>query len=166
MTNQHFKTDNVDHGYSYQQAEYQGRSNGSRDEQKRREEKEKERQRRRERQAQAASAVVDEEEELRRAIELSKQTAAKEEQRRVNEVIGASKSQPQGSPSKEDDEFNFGSGFEKFSTNNKPVQGDNVNDFDFGSDVIQPKGKQDAEEFDFNFAGGSAAPQKKEEPQS
>jgi hypothetical protein len=57
--------------------------------------------------------------------------------------MDASKSQPQNaSPAKAEDEFNFGSGFEKFSTNNKPVQGDNVNDFDFGSDVIQPKGQQ------------------------
>ena len=82
----------------------------------------------------------------------------------VQEVISSSKAQPQNaSPAKSDDEFNFGTGFEKFSTNNKPVQGDNVNDFDFGSDVIQPKGsKQDEREFDFNFAGGSAAPQNKE----
>lgn len=174
MTNQHFKTDAaaVDHGYSYQQAEYQGKqSNGANNgvvEQKRKEDKEKDRQRRRERQAQAASGAIDEDEEIRRAIELSKETAKKEEKQRVKEVLTTSKAQPQNSsPAKAEDEFNFGSGFEKFSTNNKPVQGDNVNDFDFGSDVIQPKGAQKQEgEFDFNFNGGGAAPQKKEVPQS
>lgn len=84
---------------------------------------------------------------------------------RVKQVIGASRAQPQNSsPEKDDDEFDFGTGFEKFGTNNnRPVQGDDVNDFDFGSEVIQPKQNQD--EFDFNFAGGGAAPQKKEEVQ-
>ena len=87
---------------------------------------------------------MDEEEELRRAIELSKQTAAKEERLRVHEAQAASTAQPQRAPSlgKDEDEFDFGSGFEKFSTHNKPVHGDNVNDFDFGSDVIQPKSSQ------------------------
>ncbi len=98
---------------------------------------------------------MDEDEDIRRAIEASKQTAAKEEKIRVKEVQAISKI-PQ-SKKKSDDEFNFGSGFEKFSTNNKPVQGDNVNDFDFG-EVIQSKSnknKKEEGEFDFNFAGGA-----------
>lgn len=89
LTTQHFKTDAVDHSYSYQQAEYQGRAAGG--DHARREEKDRERQRRRERQAQAEG--LDEDEALRRAIEESKQTAAREERQRVQEAQALSRAQ-------------------------------------------------------------------------
>lgn len=84
---------------------------------------------------------------------------------RIKEAQTLSKApQPKNaSPQKSDEEFNFGAGFEKFASNNNPVQGDNINDFDFGSDVIQSK-KPKKDEFDFNFGGAGA--QKSSQPAS
>ena len=97
-------------------------------------EKERERQRRkekdRERQAAAAGGgELDEEEEIRKAIEASKRTAASEEKKRVKQVTKESTKNDQGG------DFDFGKNFDKFATG-QALGGDNPDDFDFGGDVI------------------------------
>lgn len=60
-------------------------------------------------------AQQDEDDELKRAIELSKKTAEKEERERIKseqEKIKAKESKPAADA----DEFDFGAGFEKFAT--------------------------------------------------
>lgn len=107
---------------------------------------------------------VDDDEELRNAIEESKRTAQREEAQRIKEVSVISKKEGKQKPAPEksgDGDFDFGDGFEKFSTHQQTgkaaggevaVGGDNL-DFDFGEDV---KNKNNSaavgnEEFNFNF---------------
>ena len=68
----------------------------------------------------------DEDDEIARAIELSKQTAEREEQARTNDVI-----KPKAKPAAAndvDDEFDFGAGLDKVAATKDPED-----DFDFGS---------------------------------
>ena len=109
-------------------------------------------------------AAFDEEEEVRRAIELSKVSAQREEEERLKELAAAegrlNKQKKKESKHNEDGDFDFGSGFEKFATgqngDNEAVGGDNLDDFDFNDD----KDKKGGEDFNFNFG---AEEQKKDE---
>ena len=107
-----------------------------------------------------------EDDEIRKAIELSKITAQKEEAARLKEVAKAQgkikdKSGRVGSnqnKSKNKEDIDFGQGFEKFATMNAGgrIGGDNLDDFDFGDSKPSDK---DGGEFNFNFG----AEEKKEE---
>lgn len=88
---------------------------------------------------------VDEDEEIQKAIELSKISAQREEEERLKELAiqegKLEKIPAKGSGSiknNQKDDFDFGSGFEKFATGqvqeNEAVGGDNLDDFDFGDE--------------------------------
>ena len=116
------------------------------------------------------AAAVDEDEDLRRAIELSKKTAQKDEERRKKEEkIGEKGSKKEDAD--KDGEFDFGAGFEKFATNQNDAGNSNPNDldgFDFGDVAAKEEKKEDnpdgGEDFDFNFGGDKEADKKPDSP--
>jgi hypothetical protein len=114
------------------------------------------------------AAADDEEDEIRKAIELSKVTAQREEEDRLKEkAMKTSKLKENsgrvGSHAKHDKDFDFGSGFEQFAAynNGAAVGGDNLDDFDFGDHPKPSKNQPSKDEFNFNFGGQKNA--KKEE---
>lgn len=123
LTNQHFKTDD--------EAGYGGGAGGSRSYG---EPQSRQRQNRRQDHGYGGgiqnNTAVDEDEELRRALELSKKTAKQEEKKRLEEIkkesateqIQPKKSQPRvkqkSGANGNADGFDFGAGFEKFATHN------------------------------------------------
>ena len=124
MTNKHFKTDQeAIGGGSY--VNYGG--SGSHDFKKKEH-------RREERVAQE----VDEEEEIRKAIELSKRTAMEEDKKRIQAITHEIDSQDKKvsvQVQDQEQDFDFSSGFAKFDgqiKGDKPQEHNNLNDFDFG----------------------------------
>lgn len=91
----------------------------------------------------------DEDEEIRKAIEISKETAKKEEEMRKK------RTKPQQVNSGEKDDFDIGAGFEKFATG---AQGNNndIDDFDFGNlGGSNSKKEENKHEEEFNFDVGA-----------
>ena len=101
MQSKHFKTDDKGDGFDKKISKDNKESKADRS-------KKKDRERKRE------SAAVDEDEDLRRAIEESKKTAMKDEERRKKDDKIEAKG---GEAADKDGEFDFGAGFEKFATN-------------------------------------------------
>lgn len=123
MQNKHFKTDSVEKsGDGFGEKISKDKKSASSNDKKK------------ERESRRKAAAYDEDEDLKRAIELSKQTAKKEDKIRASVVI----TDPKKDLPDEDKggDFDFGAGFEKFATNNNDAAGnDNPNDldgFDFG----------------------------------
>ena len=76
---------------------------------------------------------MDEDEELRRAIEESKRTAEKEELARIKNEAQEKIKPKEKKPAADADEFDFGAGFEKFATGQQKIDADNnLDGFDFG----------------------------------
>ena len=107
LTSQNFKSDNVAGAYSLE-----ANNDVSKAKPQRKRDSDKERKHRP--RHNAAETGGDYDDEIRKAIELSKRTAVIEEASRIKEV--EAKSKKQAEPDKAGGEFDFKGGFEKFAT--------------------------------------------------
>ena len=103
---------------------------------------------------------LDEEDDIRKAIELSIQTATRETNKRQRAVTHVVK---QPTKDRDDDDFDAGLGFEQFakgidSGRKSDRVRDDIANFDFPAIGKKEEGKEDAE-FNFNFDNNEAKAQ-------
>ena len=106
---------------------------------------------------------LDEDEEIRRAIEMSKATAKREEQARIKEAQRQSQIEEKKQESRKKDDFEYGSAFDKqtkgqeaFEFGEQPKKQPDDFNFNFGAEGTQKQGEAptggDLLELDFNAA--------------